>query len=115
MPKKKKDYTLYNIEEIIGTISERTNSDWGKFLCKASYDDKPSTIDIRNLKVNTDGSFGLGKGIALSDAEVDSLTDLLVENGYGSSKKLNKAIQDRKKMYGFEEEDSFDGLVIDVR
>ena len=113
MAKKKKDYTLYTIEEIIGTISERTNSDWGKFLCRASYDDKPSTIDIRNLKIKPDGEIGLGKGISLTDIEVDSLTDLLVEKGYGSSARINNALSKREKMYGFEDS-SDDNLVIDL-
>lgn len=98
---KKKDFSRYKIEEIVATISEKKNSDWGKFIVKASMDDKPSTIDIRNLKIAPNGDITLGKGISLSNEEVDSLVEILIMVGFGNKNKIENLLSDREKQYGF--------------
>ena len=90
MAKRKKDFDInrYTIEEVLGTVSEKENSDWGKFIVKARMDEHVSNIDIRNLKFSSDGKLDkIGKGISLTEVEADTLTDLLIENGFGSPKK----------------------------
>ena len=107
MAKKKSwDANRYSIEEIVDTISERSNSNWGKFIIRARMDDHPSTLDLRNLSLDNEGNVEkIGKGISLSNDEADNLTNLLFEHGYGSSERMEKAIKKRKKMYGFDVDD----------
>ena len=93
----------YKVEEIIETLSEGYN-DWGKFVVKARYDDKPSTIDIRRIKFGEETI--MGKGISLSDPECDKVVDSLAKRGYGTTEVLEDEIKRRKKMYGFSEEGS---------
>lgn len=105
MGKKKKDYDpeRYKIVEMIDTISEAENSNWGKFIVKASMDDKPATIDIRNIKLGDKKI--IGKGVSLTDAETDAMVNALISRGYGSPKVLEKEMKRRKKMYGFIKDD----------
>ena len=107
MAKKKKwDAERYQIEEVVDTISERSNSNWGKFIIRARMDDHPSTVDLRNLALDSEGKVSkIGKGISLSAEEADRLTDLLCEHGYGNEEKIRKSLKKRKEMYGFSEKD----------
>lgn len=107
MAKKNKDYNRYQIEEIIGTISKAKDgtSNWGKYLMRCSYDESPATIDVRHMCFKDDGSKIIGKGISLTDTEADTLTDMLVSNGFGTSECLDKELQRRKKLYGLEGDD----------
>ena len=97
------DASKYKIEEIIETLSEAKNNDWGKFIVKARFEDNPSTIDIRRMK------FGettiTGKGISLTDSECDKVVESLAKRGYGTTEVLEDEIKRRKKMYGFSEGD----------
>lgn len=92
------DPSRYKVEEIIENISESTNSNWGKFIIRASFDDKPSTIDIRNMKVGDEQI--IGKGISLTNEEVDIVVDSLLTHGYGTIDKLQSELDRRKKMFG---------------
>lgn len=120
--RRNKDYdpSRYKVEEMWGTVSESKNSNWGKYVFKGRFDDNPSTIDIRFLKRMGDGDdFIAGKGISLTDEEVDSVVNTLVQRGYGSVSVFNEEKRRRKKLYGFpvdenEEDDDFDGLELDI-
>jgi hypothetical protein len=96
---KKKDYDRYTIEEIIDTISESEKANWGKFLLRASMDDKPSTIDIRHIGIDKNNKYIIGKGISLNNKEADKLTNSLVTNGYGDTDVIEEAIKKRKSVY----------------
>lgn len=100
MSKKDKKNFEYKIEKVLGTISESKSSNWGKFIIRARINDNPYTIDIRNLKINDDGTFTLGKGIALSNKDTDKLVELLVHLGYGDSEKISSLIDGREEYYG---------------
>ena len=82
MAKKDKGTFEYKIEKVLGNISESKSSTWGKFVVRARLKDNPSTVDIRNLKVNEDGEFTIGKGVSLSNEDTDRLANLLVKLGY---------------------------------
>lgn len=106
MAKKNYDPSRYQVEEIIENISESANSNWGKFIIRASFDDKPSTVDIRNMKVGDEPI--IGKGISLTDEEVDKVVDVLVSRGYGSVDTMKTEIERRNKIFGGFTMESFD-------
>lgn len=98
MAKKDYDPSRYKVEEIIENISESNSSNWGKFIIRASFDDKPSTIDIRNMKMGEEPI--IGKGISLSDEEVDTVVNTLISKGYGNIDILQEEIKRRQKVFG---------------
>ena len=103
------DASKYKVEEIIETISEGKNNDWGKFIIKARFEDNPSTIDIRRMKFGEETV--VGKGISLTDGECDKVVNSLAQRGYGSSEVFEKEIKRRKKMYGFSDDDDVESEV----
>ena len=105
MGKKKKvskeyDSEKYNVEEVYGTLTSYKDN-WGKYIFRGRFEDKPSTIDIRKAKLGDDNF--IGKGISLSDSEVDELVDILVSRGYGNTRIINNELHRRKELYGLEE------------
>jgi hypothetical protein len=101
--KKEYDATKYKVEEVIETISERPNSHWGKFVVRARMEDKPSTIDIRHIRMN--GERLVGKGISLTDSECDTVVNALVKKGYGDAEVIKEELERRASVYGLEEEE----------
>lgn len=93
----------YNIEEYIGSIKESTTHDWAKAILRISWNDNPSTIDIRNVNMSQKR---IGKGISLSNEEVDKLVSILLDNDYGTIDDLERALK-RKRSF-FKVEDSYD-------
>ena len=75
MGKFKKEDIKYEMIEFLGSIKENSNSDWSKSVAKIAWNNNPSTIDIRNMNLSQDI---MGKGISLTDEEVDNLVDLLL-------------------------------------
>lgn len=93
----------YEIEEILGVASpqEDLHTDWCKAVVKAlmtNLDDgsKENTVDIRTINANTKKC---GKGIRLSIEEAHNVTNILIQNGYGSMEVLEKEYQRRKSLY----------------
>lgn len=99
-----KEFTA-EVEELIGPIKEGANSNWCKYIAKISYNGKPPNIDIRNIKFEEDGNHFFGKGISLTDEECDTMVDILLENGYGSIGQLEKSLNDRKNIFGNNNDD----------
>ena len=105
MAKKKKsksdyDPSKYSIEEMFGSLSESTTSDWGKFVFRGRYEDEFSTVDIRKMRMSDKPI--IGKGISLNDKEVDELVNVLASKGYGDDKVLEKELNRRNSMYGMD-------------
>ena len=105
------------ITELIGPVKENPKNNWCKYILKVSYNDKPANVDIRNVKFNEDGSQTFGKGISLTDEECDTMVDMLVEKGYGSTDKLEDAVKRKKSIFGGsifddDEDDNSSKLVI---
>lgn len=88
----KKDFTM-NIEEIVGVLKESDKHDWCKAITRISWGDNPTTLDIRNLNLTKKKA---GKGISLTDEEADILTEILLDNDYGSIDALRKALEKRE-------------------
>lgn len=100
---KEKDYSRYNIEEVMCCLSKKkedAKSNWGKYLMRCSYEDSVARVDIRHMNFKDDGSTVIGKGISLEDSETDTMVDTLVSHGYGTTKCLENEVERRKKMYG---------------
>lgn len=63
-------------------------------LRKISWNDRPSKIDIRKWSY-TDGQERAMKGISLTDEGTNELTGVLVEQGYGDTKRIINALKNR--------------------
>lgn len=109
MAKEKEEKTFtYNIEEYIGSLKESTTHDWVKAVLRMSWNENPTTLDIRSVNMNQKR---IGKGISLSNEEVDKLVNILLEEGYGSLEDLENAI--KKKRNFFSIRDEIDGMFDD--
>lgn len=69
-------------------------------LRKISWNGRPSKLDIRKWNY-TDGNEVAMKGIGLSEDGANELASVLVEQGYGDTKRIIKALKSR----GFNEEE----------
>lgn len=100
----KKEFSYEIIDNDIEVFSEKPNTDWCKAIVKISWGDKPASVDIRNIKMGNQGEKPfIGKGISLSDQDVDTLTDMLIHRGYGSTEAMEQEIVRRKKIFnGFD-------------
>lgn len=94
----------YHVEKVLGVISENANTPWGKYVITARNGDDPSTTDIRSLRRGSEaGTFEMiGRGIALNGFEIDTLTNILLKNGFGTTEALEEELERRKSMYGLE-------------
>lgn len=64
-------------------------------LRKISWNGRPSKLDIRKWSYQ-DGQERAMKGVGLSDEGADELANVLVEQGYGDTKRITKAIKQRE-------------------
>lgn len=72
-------------------------------LRKISWNGRPYKLDIRKYSY-TDGQEHMMKGVSLTDDGANELTDVLVEQGYGNTKRIIKALRER---------DDFDDSLLD--
>ena len=93
----KEDFT-YNIEEFIAPLKETDKNDWVKGVARIKWGDNPTTLDIRNINLATNGAY---RGISLSDEEADALTNILLDEGYGDMEEIEKACKKRKSMFDY--------------
>jgi hypothetical protein len=86
----------FELLEVVKILKGSDNHNWCKALLNISWQERESTIDIRtfNFETNTPG-----KGISLTDEEVDMMVDTLVERDYGSLKSLEKAIERKRNRF----------------
>lgn len=61
---------------------------------KISWNGRPAKIDIRKWSYNESGERAM-KGIGLTDEGTDELACVLVENGYGGTRRLVNALKSR--------------------
>jgi len=101
------------IGDILGIVKESGTTDWSKvvayfnWLSEKKKGDK-CTLDIRNYNF---GTKQIGKGISLSTEEADRLTNILLENDFGSISELEKALE--KKRNFFCVKDEIDSALLD--
>lgn len=96
MAKFQKEEFKMDIEEFIGALKESDKHDWCKAVARISWNENPTTLDIRNINVAKNKA---GKGVSLSNEETDRLVDILLDNDYGSLESLTKAINKKKSRF----------------
>ena len=64
-------------------------------LRKNSWNGRPYKLDLRKYSYK-DGKESMLKGISISDEGANELTGVLVENGYGDTKRIIKALRTRE-------------------
>lgn len=83
--------------ELIETIGHVKDGDtWTKSIIKIRWGDNSPSIDIRNVNLSQDR---IGKGISLSNEEVDTLVDILLTKGYGSLETIQSIVSERKSCF----------------
>lgn len=78
--------------EVLGYVRGDATG-WGINVSKISWNDAPSTLNIRQVNEAQDY---IGKGIAISDIEADALANILIKNDYGSVDELKEAVKRRE-------------------
>lgn len=68
-------------------------------LRRISWNGRPSKIDIRKWVYN-DGAERAMKGVSLSDEGANELANVLIEQGFGNTKRIIKAIKAREDYDG---------------
>jgi len=63
-------------------------------LRKISWNDRPFKIDLRKYSYK-DGQEQMMKGVSISEEGANELTGVLVENGYGDTKRIAAALRNR--------------------
>ena len=103
----------YNIDAYLGALKESDTHDWTKSVLRISWNENPTTLDIRNVNMS---QRRIGKGISLNNEEADRLVDLLLDCDYGSIGALESALKRKKEFFEiqpqFEKDDS--PYVIDI-
>ena len=62
---------------------------------KISWNGRPYKLDLRKYSYK-DGKESMLKGISISDEGANELTGVLIENGYGDTKRIIKALRTRE-------------------
>lgn len=83
----------YEITEFIAPLKESDKHDWVKAVARISWNEGPANLDIRNINMTQER---IGKGISITDEEADKLTEILLDEGFGSIEKLEEALEKRK-------------------
>ena len=98
MPKNTEDWK-YEITEVLGTVSPQADleSSWVKAVLKTLFNETEEGIDVR--KYNAVKNIMGKSGIRLTVSEAHNLTDILLQNGYGSMEMLEKEYKRRKALY----------------
>lgn len=91
----KDDFSM-EIHEFIGVLKESDKHDWCKAVVRISWNNNPTTLDIRNINLSQNKA---GKGISLTDEEADRLVEILLDNDYGSLDALTRAIERKKSRF----------------
>lgn len=92
----KKDDFTFKVEDFFGSVKESDHHDWTKAVLRITWGDSPTTVDIRNVNM---GQNRMGKGISLTNEEVDKLVDILLPYDYGTLSALEDALAKRKNLF----------------
>lgn len=94
MAKENKEFTMEIQEGFDFIIEESGNSSVN--LRKVSWNGRPAKLDLRKWSY-ADGQERALKGVTMSDEGADELTGVLVEQGYGNTKRIAKALTKREE------------------
>ncbi len=89
----------YEVIEKYGNVRGEADR-WGITVSKTKWGENPPTIDIR--KTNFAAGI-MGKGVSLTDHEVDNVVDILLNNDFGSVEAIEAALQRRKSRTTYDE------------
>ena len=84
----------YEVQEGFDFIIEESGNN-SINLRKISWNGRPYKLDLRKYSYK-DGKESMLKGISISDEGANELTGVLVENGYGDTKRIIKALRTRE-------------------
>lgn len=93
MAKENKEFTMEVKEGFDYIIEESGNSSLN--LRKVSWNGRDFKLDLRKWNYQ-DGQERAMKGVTLSDDGADELSAVLVEQGYGNTKRIAKALTQRE-------------------
>lgn len=94
---KSKEITMEMEDNFDFIIEEGQNTSIN--LRKISWNGRPSKLDIRKWSYQ-DGEERAMKGVGLSDEGANELASVLIEQGYGDTSRIIKAIKERKDYDG---------------
>lgn len=84
----------YEVQEGFDFIIEESGNN-SINLRKISWNGRPYKLDLRKYSYK-DGKESMLKGISISDEGANELTGVLIENGYGDTKRIIKALRARE-------------------
>ena len=84
----------YEVQEGFDFIIEESGNN-SINLRKISWNGRPYKLDLRKYSYK-DGKESMLKGISISDEGANELTGVLIENGYGDTKRIIKALRTRE-------------------
>lgn len=90
---KNKEITMKILENFDFILEEGQNTSIN--LRKVSWNDRPYKLEIRKWNY-TNGEERAMKGVSLTDEGADELAAVLIEQGYGNTKRIIEAIKQRK-------------------
>ena len=88
-----KDDFTYTVEEGYDYIIEESGNN-STNLRKISWNGRPYKLDLRKYSYK-DGQETMLKGISISEEGANELSAILVESGYGDTKRIAKALRSR--------------------
>lgn len=94
MTKKANNDFSHEVIEYLGPLDNKEG--WNKSVARIAWGENPITIDIRHMNITGNK---MGKGISLTDEEVDNVVDILLSNDYGSMEAIEKALLKKKKRF----------------
>ena len=93
MSKENKEITMEIVDGFDHIIAEYGNSSLN--LRKVSWNGREAKLDLRKWQYSDTGERAC-KGVTMNDNETSELAGVLVEEGYGDTKRIIKAIQKRE-------------------
>lgn len=96
----KKEAPKGKVLSFIKNVREYDNG-WSISATKMQWGDDQPTVNIRRSNLDK-GIFG--HGVAITDLETDILVDALLAEGYGSVEAIEEALNKRKNMFNWDED-----------
>ena len=97
MGKKPGKENSFEIEEHIAILEENDKNDWVKAVDRISWGGRPATLDIRKRHMSKPEIWP--SGISLTDEQADHLTDILLEQDFGSIAVLEETLRRKKSRF----------------
>lgn len=85
----------YEVDEEFGDFVIQEGGNTSVNLRKISWGGRAAKLDLRKYNYK-DGEEQMNKGVVLSDEGGDELAGVLIEQGYGNTKRIIKALRSRE-------------------